>query len=99
MALIVLVQWLNKYMNPPVLACYHATWCLNDVLYQLPAPVSPSGTSTIPVLLPFESGAALPGLSAEASPNEVSVSGRMLGGELPGGNYQSRGLAGLSLYT
>lgn len=53
----------------------------------------------MPVLLPFEHGAALPGLSAEASPNEASVSGRMLGGELPGGNYRSRGLPGLRLYT
>lgn len=52
----------------------------------------------MPVLLPFECGAALPGLSAEASPNEASVSGRMLGSELPGGNYQSRGLPGLSVY-
>lgn len=46
---------------------------LSDLVYQLPASVSPSGTSTIPVLLPFEHGAALPGLSAEASPNEACV--------------------------
>lgn len=46
---------------------------LSDLVYQLSASVSPSGTSTIPVLLPFEREAALPGLSAEASPNEVSV--------------------------
>lgn len=47
---------------------------LSDLVYQLPASVSPSGASTIPVLLPFEREAALTGLSAEASPNEVSVS-------------------------
>lgn len=56
-------------------------------------------SSTMPVLLPFEHGAALPGLSAEASPNEMSVSGRVLRSELPGGNYRSGGLPGLGLYT
>lgn len=30
-------------------------------------------------VLPFQQGAALPDLSADASPNELSVSGRMLG--------------------
>lgn len=41
------------------------------------------------VLLPFECGAALPDLSAETSPNETSVSGRMLGGALPGARARS----------
>lgn len=52
--------------------------CLNDLSNWPPAFVFPSGMSTMPVL-PFQQGAALPDLSADASPNKLSVSGRMLG--------------------
>lgn len=52
--------------------------CPSDLPYWPPAFVFPSGTSSMP-LLPFQLGAALPDLSADASPNELSVSGRMLG--------------------
>lgn len=53
--------------------------CPSCLSYWPPAFVFPSGTSTMPVL-PFQQGAVLPDLSADASPNELSVPSRMLGG-------------------
>jgi len=66
-------------MNPHAWAYYCAAWCLGDLPTSFWHLFLLQGTFTMVVLLPFEHGAALPGLSAEASPNEVSVSGGMLG--------------------
>lgn len=44
-------------------------------------------------VLPFQQGAALPDLSADVSPNELSVSGRMLGV-----NYQQKAARAGSVY-
>lgn len=52
--------------------------CPSGLSYWPPAFAFPSGTATLAVLL-FQQGAALPDLSADASPKELSVSGRMLG--------------------
>lgn len=52
--------------------------CPSDLSCWPPAFVFPSEKSPLSVL-PFQQGAAFPDLSADASPNELSVSGRMLG--------------------
>lgn len=86
-------------MNPSVWACSCAPQCPPDLLFQLPASATPSGTSTVSLLQPFGRTRALPDLSAETSPNEASVSVTVPGDELPDDNYQSGGLPGLGLCT